>query len=104
MHLTFEQANLDHAPFYARQFRGVEDPKSAELMDLIFRDEIKHVRFGSHWLKEYQGELTLFDAFLGNCSAHNMPDRARGMEFQEEARRKAGLDEDFILAVKNWQS
>ena len=103
MHLTFEQANLDHAPFYARQFRGVEDQKSAELMDLIFRDEIKHVRFGSHWLKEYQGEQTLFGAFLGNCSAHNMPDRARGMEFQEEARRKAGLDEAFISAVKNWQ-
>lgn len=103
MHLTFEQANLDHAPFYARQFRGVEDEESALLMDLIFHDEIKHVHFGSHWLRKYQGqEQSLFEAFVENCSAHNMPDRARGLEFQVEARRQAGLDDDFINAVQNW--
>ena len=104
MHLTFEQANLDHAPFFARQFRGVDDEESAELMDLIFRDEIRHVRFGSHWLKEYQtDENSLFEAFLTNCSPQNMPDRARGMEFQKQARREAGLDEDFIAAVGEWR-
>lgn len=103
MHLTFEQANLDHAPFFARQFRGVEDEESARLMDVIFHDEIGHVRFGSHWLKEYQSEdESLFQAFLKNCSTQNMPDRARGMEFQEEARRKAGLDDEFIKAVRLW--
>jgi uncharacterized ferritin-like protein (DUF455 family) len=104
MHLTFEQANLDHAPFYARQFRSVEDEESAKLMDLIFRDEIRHVGFGTHWLKEYQSEdESLFEAFLQNCSAQNMPDRARGLEFQSEARREAGLDDDFIEAVGAWK-
>jgi uncharacterized ferritin-like protein (DUF455 family) len=104
MHLTFEQANLDHAPFFARQFRGVEDEESAQLMDVIFKDEIGHVRFGSHWLKESQSEYeSLFCAFLENCSTQNMPDRARGLDFQEQARRDAGLDDDFIEAVRAWQ-
>lgn len=104
MHLTFEQANLDHAPMFARLFREVEDEASALVMDTIFRDEISHVRFGSRWLKAYRPEgSSMFETFVAHSHDRTTPlDRARGTEFQIEARRKAGLDEEFIAALESW--
>ena len=105
MHLTFEQSNLDHAPYYAKRFREVDDRASAELMQRIFEDEIQHVRFGSRWLKQHQTSGTsLFDLFARHCTASNPPERAMGAEFQEQARRDAGLDDDFIRALQARQS
>jgi uncharacterized ferritin-like protein (DUF455 family) len=101
MHLTFEQANLDHAPFYARLFREVGDEPSAQLMQTIFEDEIHHVRFGVRWLKNlHSEEQSLFDTFASHCGQINPPVRAKGWEFQDEARRAAGLDEEFIQALR----
>jgi uncharacterized ferritin-like protein (DUF455 family) len=105
MHLTFEQSNLDHAPYYARRFREVDDLASAQLMQQIFEDEIHHVRFGSRWLKQYQPpDLSLFEVFASHCTATNPPSRAMGAEFQVQARRDAGLDDHFICALQAWQS
>ena len=102
MHLTFEQANLDHAPYFANLFHNVEDHESADLMRLIFEDEIRHVRFGSRWLEHYQGpEQSAFECFAEHCSTNNSPFRAKGPEFQSEARRAAGLSEDFIAAMRD---
>lgn len=104
MHLTFEQANLDHAPYFSRLFREVEDVASADLMQRIFEDEIRHVRFGSRWLKNYQDEeVPLFEAYAQQCTASNPPARAKGRDFQEQARLDAGLDQNFIRALQNWE-
>jgi uncharacterized ferritin-like protein (DUF455 family) len=103
MHLTFEQANLDHAPFFGRLFREAGDVASADLMQTIFDDEIRHVRFGSRWLKHYQPEgSTMFDTFTEHCSGPYPPGRAIGNGFEEEARRKAGLPDDFIRSLRSW--
>ncbi len=104
MHLTFEQSNLDHAPYYGRLFREVEDFASADLMQTIFEDELGHVRFGSRWLKHYKpADVPLFEVFAQHCSPTNPPQRAIGPEFQEQARRQAGLDDDFIRSLQSWQ-
>lgn len=101
MHLTFEQSNLDHAPFYGRLFREAGDEASARLMQTIFEDEIHHVRFGARWLQQHLPEgQSLFDFFASHCGSINPPARAKGFELQEEARRAAGLDDDFIQALK----
>ncbi|MBN9419922.1 MAG: DUF455 family protein [Candidatus Eremiobacteraeota bacterium] len=101
MHLTFEQSNLDHAPFYGRLFQEAGDEASAALMQTIFEDEIHHVRFGARWLKHYQPEgQSLFQTFSQHCAEINPPARGKGLEFQEEARRAAGLDDDFIQAMR----
>jgi uncharacterized ferritin-like protein (DUF455 family) len=105
MHLTFEQSNLDHAPYYGRLFREVGDQASADLMQTIFDDEIRHVRFGSRWLKHYQPEdSTLFDAYVAHCTTGNPPIRAMGPEFQEQARLDAGLNEDFLRSLRALQN
>jgi len=101
MHLTFEQSNLDHAPFYARLFRQAGDLASADLMQQIFEDEVHHVRFGSRWLKQYQPpDSSMFEVFAQHCTAINPVERAMGHEFQEQARRDAGLDDDFIRSLR----
>jgi uncharacterized ferritin-like protein (DUF455 family) len=101
MHLTFEQCNLDHAPYFGRLFSEVEDTASAELMGIIFQDEIRHVRFGTRWLKHYQPpEMDLFEAYETHCTRGNPPARAMGPEFQEKARLEAGLDRDFISKLR----
>lgn len=105
MHLTFEQANLDHAPYFGRLFEQVGDHESAALMETIFRDEIRHVRFGSKWLKELKADdQSLFQAYSSHCTPHNGPFRAKGPGFQEEARKQAGLDDDFIATLLAVQS
>lgn len=105
MHLTFEQANLDHAPFFAKVFEQVGDPESSRLMSAIFLDEIKHVRFGARWLKNLgPAGQPMFETFLQHCSEQDRPDRAKGMEFQKEARIQAGLGLEFIEALQCWPS
>lgn len=101
MHLTFEQANLDHAPYFAQRFKEVEDQASADLLQTIFEDEIRHVRFGCKWLRHYQPEgESAFEVYRRHCGPANSPARAQGPDFQEQARLSAGLDPDFISALK----
>lgn len=105
MHLTFEQANLDHAPFFGRLFAEAGDYASADLMQQIFEDEIGHVGFGGHWLRELQEpEDDTFEVYAKHCSSWNPPTRAKGPEFQEKARLDAGLDEAFIRSLRAWQA
>lgn len=101
MNLTFEQANLDHAPAFATYFRDVGDIESAELMDQITDDEIKHVGFGVRWLEHFAGkDADQFEVFSQNLTAYNQPHRARGEVVNEHARLAAGLDEVFIEKLK----
>lgn len=101
LNLTFEQANLDHAPVFARYFRKAGDEKSAALMDQIVEDEIKHVGFGVRWLRHFSnGVLSDFETFTQNLNDYMGIERAKGDEFNVEARRLAGFDDDFIQALK----
>lgn len=100
MNLTFEQANLDHAPFFARSFRRVDDEDTAQVLDQIFADEIHHVGFGAQWLREYgDPDQNSFEIYVANLSFHNIPARGRGDRFDVQARREAGLDEAFIQGM-----
>ncbi len=101
MHLTFEQSNLDHAPYYGRLFAEAGDTDSAALMKTIFEDEIRHVRFGARYLKSHTAEGdSVFETFQQHCSVNNPATRAVGPEFQTEARRQAGLDDEFIASLR----
>tara|TARA_B100000609_G_scaffold175108_1_gene152221 strand:+ start:50620 stop:51441 length:822 start_codon:yes stop_codon:yes gene_type:complete len=105
MHLTFEQANLDHAPYFKAAFERVGDEGSAALMQRIFEDEIMHVRFGGRWLKHFTPEdMKTFDMYLASLSPHNQAFRAKGHDFNADARRDAGLDEDFIIRLHEYSN
>src|SRR6185503_1245040 len=56
MNLTFEQANLDFAGDYAAAARACGDHATADALDRVHADEIRHVHFGWVWLRRLGGE------------------------------------------------
>ncbi len=101
MSLTFEMANLDFAPMYGQSFARHGDILSASLMQQILEDEIKHVSFGMQWLKKMKDPIqSEWDSWRNNVPDLLTIKRAKGFCVFEENRKKAGIPEDWILAIK----
>jgi uncharacterized ferritin-like protein (DUF455 family) len=99
--LTLEMANLDFAPYYGSLFDKAGDKESSDLMKRIYNDEIKHVAFGYGWLKKYQNkELSPLNEWLSQLPDLVEPKRAKGPIFNPDGRKKAGLDDEYILFLK----
>ncbi|MEE9382818.1 MAG: DUF455 family protein, partial [Nannocystaceae bacterium] len=99
--LTFEQANLDHARHYANAFRTVGDVSTARIIDSVYRDEIVHVKRGLAWFNRWRDpKEDEYQAYARRLSLPLSPARARGATFCAEARRQAGLSENFIRQIE----
>lgn len=97
--LTFEQANLDYAIHFAGILREAGDPRTAEILERIYRDEIGHVGYGLRWFRRWKDEAaTDWDALEAHLAFPLSPSRAKGNRtpFNAEGRRAAGFDEDYI--------
>ncbi|MCA8984222.1 MAG: ferritin-like domain-containing protein [Planctomycetaceae bacterium] len=95
--LVFEGANLDHSLEFAEAFSAAGDPRSAALMRVIHQDEIEHVRFGLKWFRKWKPEtLSEWEAWRKHLHWPLRPVKARGEVFQGEARRQAGMSQEFI--------
>jgi uncharacterized ferritin-like protein (DUF455 family) len=99
MGLTFENANLDFCGEYARAARAAGDHATADVLDAVHADEIGHVRFAWTWLGKLAPDRAPWDAYVATVRFPLGPARARGASFDEEARRKAGLDDRFIAEL-----
>ena len=104
--LTFEQANLDYAKHYSQVLAQAGDQKSADLLARIYKDEIAHVGYGLKWLRRWkQNAQSDWDSWHEQLHFPLSPIRAKGMApFNEEGRRKAGMDEHFIASIKRYQA
>jgi uncharacterized ferritin-like protein (DUF455 family) len=99
--LLFEARNLDHTLEFAAEFEAVGDARSAALMRMIHDDEIRHVAFGIEWLKRLKpAGQSEWEAFEAHLRWPLRPSKARGDVFQREARRAAGLSDEFIERVR----
>lgn len=95
--LVFEGANLDHTVEFEDYFKAAGDRRSAAIMRAIHKDEIHHVEFGLHWLRQLKpADQSDWDAWQANLRWPVRPSKARGEHFQRDARRQAGLTEEFI--------
>ena len=95
--LVFEGANLDHSLEFAEAFEAAGDSRSAALMKVIHRDEIEHVRFGLEWLRQLKpAEMSDWDAWQAHLHWPLRPQKARGDQFQKQARLDAGMSEEFV--------
>ncbi len=95
--LVFEGANLDHTVEFEQYFMAVGDRRSAAIMRAIHKDEIRHVEFGLHWLRKLKpANQSDWDAWQQNLRWPIRPSKARGSLFQRDARRQAGLSDEFI--------
>jgi uncharacterized ferritin-like protein (DUF455 family) len=100
--LVFEGRNLDHTLEFASEFAAAGDERSAALMRTIHRDEIHHVAFGIEWLRCLKpAGMSDWDAFEQHLHWPLRAEKARGDVLQVDARREAGLDDDFITRLEN---
>ena len=98
--LTFEQANLDFAGFYGRNFVAVGDAGSAKLLEKIYRDEIGHVAYGLKWFRRWKNPTESdWDAFCHTLKFPLSPQRAKGFSVNVAGRKAAGLNADFIAQL-----
>ncbi len=98
--LTFEQANLDFAQFFSKNFGAVGDADTAKLLEKIYRDEIGHVAYGLKWFRRWKNpSLTDWEAFCQTLKFPLSPQRAKGLSLNVEGRRAAGLDPEFIAEL-----
>lgn len=103
MALTFESANLDFAVYYRDLFFELQDERSAQIMDIVYQDEISHVALGGHYLSKWKDDLSLWDYYAKLLPWPITPARSKGMKFNYEGRRKANLPEDFILKLDDYR-
>jgi uncharacterized ferritin-like protein (DUF455 family) len=96
MSLTFEQANLDFAIFYRDVFRQHGDEITANIMQVVLDDEIKHVAVGSFWLNKWKEDQELFEYYLACLPENLTPNRSKGILINKEVRIQAGLDDNYI--------
>ena len=98
--LTFEQANLDFARVFSRGFAEAGDLETSALLQRILHDEIGHVAHGLKWFRRWKDPSSSdWDAFCGSLRFPLSPQRAKGVEFNLEARRAAGLEPEFIAQL-----
>jgi uncharacterized ferritin-like protein (DUF455 family) len=100
MGLTFENANLDFAGDYAAAARDCGDDETAAALDQVHTDEIAHVHFSWVWMRRLAGDGDAWQQYLANVKFPLGPKRARGANFDREARRRAGFDEAFIAELE----
>jgi len=101
MALTFEQANLDFMSFYLDCFKSIGDEETAAILNIIYEDEISHVQRGARFLRNDTQEL--WDIYQSYLPKGVTPARGKGMTFDKDARKKAGLDEHFIQQMNDYQ-
>ena len=100
--LTFEQANLDYAAHYADAFATIGDQETADVLQRVFEDEIRHVEHGARWFEVWRDpSQSAFDAYKALLPAPLTPSRAKGRQrFCVDARRRAGLGERYIERMR----
>lgn len=101
MGLTFEQANLDYSLLYRDAFRDAGDEESAQVLQRVHDDEVRHVKLAAHWLRilapEHDGDV---ERYQTHTPFPLSPVRAKARRFDVAARRRAGLSEEMIRYVQ----
>lgn len=103
MSLTLEQANLDFSHFYRQAVAQVGDTETAELLDVVYREEIGHVKHGLFWFNRWREDPVREDdwsAYLRLLPPPMTPRRAKGPVFCAAARREAGFSERYIREME----
>lgn len=102
MSLTFEAANLDFAQYYRDLFKNEGDQQTADILDIVLEDEISHVAFGSHWLKRWRGDKTLWDYYLSVLPHPLTPARGKGLHYDPLVHQRAMSEDLFVHELSHY--
>jgi uncharacterized ferritin-like protein (DUF455 family) len=98
---VLEGPGLDVTPGMIKRLRTVGDDATANILEVILREEIPHVAAGTRWFRwccEREGLEP--DAAFRNLLADYVPGGLRG-PFNLDARRAAGFNEDELVRLAN---
>lgn len=103
MSLTFEAANLDFAKHYREIFLQYDDPQTANILNIVYEDEITHVNLGARYLNLWRKDKSLWEYYLQNLPWPLTPARGKGKCFDQEGRTRAQLGSEFINIMQSYQ-
>ena len=99
--LCFEQANLDFSLEYQQAFFKMGDLQSANHLQQVYEDEIRHVQMAFHWFKEWQDpNKSFWQDWQDNMQLPLGPQRAKGKKFSVQARKAVGFDSSYIKELE----
>ncbi len=97
---VLEARGLDVTPGMIAKFRQAGDTAAAELLEIIYRDEIGHVRVGSHWFRHFCDQRGVDpETTFRDLVATYVDGRLRG-PFNWPARLAAGFDAAELEALE----
>lgn len=102
MGVGFEAGNLDHTERFAQRFDDVGDHAGAALQRKVGEEEVPHVAFGVHWFEKFGGPLKL-SSWCDALPAPLSPMVMRGRPINRKDRARAGMDDQFLDALEQWQ-
>ena len=97
---VMEARGLDVTPGMIAKFKQVDDQVAVEILEIIYRDEVEHVRIGNHWYHQLcvQQELDADETFRGLIKFY-MGGKLRG-PFNWPARIEAGFQAAELSALE----
>ncbi|TGL62789.1 DUF455 family protein [Leptospira sarikeiensis] len=104
MALSFEGANLDFSLLYQRAFQKFGDTKRADIMEIVHKDEIRHVKRGVKVVySDGVSGIDQWEKYLELLNHPFTPRRAKGFLYFPELRIKAGFSAEFAEALGAYQ-
>jgi uncharacterized ferritin-like protein (DUF455 family) len=97
--MVLEARGLDVTPATVARLRAAGDERSADILDRIYRDEIRHVRAGTKWFAR-ACESRRIEAV--SHWKHLVRAHFRGSlkpPFNDSARVEAGLSRDYYVGL-----
>lgn len=97
--LVLEARGLDVTPSLIKKFSDANDQKSVEILELIYIEEIDHVKAGNRWFnylcteKKLNPEAT-YQSLVNKYFAGTLKP-----PFNIEARNKAGFNQSFYMPI-----
>ncbi len=96
---TAEARGLDASLPIKNKLVGAGDLRAGEILDVILRDEIGHVKVGNHWFRALCAERGLDPVITyAELAEKYQAPKLRG-PFNMDARRAAGFEEDELQAL-----
>jgi uncharacterized ferritin-like protein (DUF455 family) len=102
MGMGFEGGNLDHTLRFAERFRRAGDREGARLQEVIFEEEIPHVRFALSWFRAMTGGDD-FASWICHLPPPLSPMVMRGNPLERNGRARAGFSASFVDELAGWQ-
>jgi uncharacterized ferritin-like protein (DUF455 family) len=96
---TAEARGLDASLPIKKKLVGAGDLRAGEILDVILRDEIGHVKVGNHWFRVLCAKRGLDPVITyAELAEKYQAPKLRG-PFNMDARRAAGFEEDELQAL-----